>query len=115
MFELLGIRHAGVAAELLRRFEEVSGIAALDDLLDEKRVRNSSRASDARPGTLTVRRTRPAFFDRIELFQPARRGRWRTGTSPRDRSVSAAAGTGRHRPRAVGHPNGVDPGARRRV
>jgi uncharacterized protein with NAD-binding domain and iron-sulfur cluster len=38
LFELLGIRHAGVAAELLRRFEEVSGIAALDDFLDDVRV-----------------------------------------------------------------------------
>jgi len=38
LFELLGIRHARVAAELLRRFEEVSGIAALDDLLDEVRA-----------------------------------------------------------------------------
>jgi uncharacterized protein with NAD-binding domain and iron-sulfur cluster len=38
LFELLGIRHAGTAAELLRRFEEISGLAALDDLLDEIRV-----------------------------------------------------------------------------
>jgi uncharacterized protein with NAD-binding domain and iron-sulfur cluster len=38
LFELLGIRQAGVAAELLRRFEEASGIAALDDLLDEVRA-----------------------------------------------------------------------------
>ena len=38
VFELLGIRHAGVAAELLRRFEEVSGIAALDDRLDDIRI-----------------------------------------------------------------------------
>jgi uncharacterized protein with NAD-binding domain and iron-sulfur cluster len=38
LFELLGIRHAGIAAELLRRFEEVSGIAALDDLLDQVRA-----------------------------------------------------------------------------
>jgi len=38
LFELLGIRHARVAAEVLRRFEEVSGIAALDDLLDEIRA-----------------------------------------------------------------------------
>jgi uncharacterized protein with NAD-binding domain and iron-sulfur cluster len=38
LFELLGIRNAGVAAELLRRFEEVSGIAALDDRLDEVQV-----------------------------------------------------------------------------
>jgi hypothetical protein len=38
VFELLGIRNAGMAAELLRRFSEVSGIAALDDLLDELRA-----------------------------------------------------------------------------
>jgi hypothetical protein len=38
LFETLGIRHAGVAAELLRRFEEVSGLAALDDHLDEIRI-----------------------------------------------------------------------------
>jgi 15-cis-phytoene desaturase len=38
LFELLGIRHAGAAAEVLRRFEEVSGIAALDDHLDEIRL-----------------------------------------------------------------------------
>jgi uncharacterized protein with NAD-binding domain and iron-sulfur cluster len=38
LFVLLGIRHAGAAAELLRRFEEVSGIAALDDVLDEIRI-----------------------------------------------------------------------------
>jgi hypothetical protein len=38
LFDLLGIRHAGVAAELLRRFEEVSGLAALDDHLDEIRI-----------------------------------------------------------------------------
>jgi uncharacterized protein with NAD-binding domain and iron-sulfur cluster len=38
LFELLGIRHAGVATELLRRFEEVSGLAALDDDLDEMRI-----------------------------------------------------------------------------
>jgi uncharacterized protein with NAD-binding domain and iron-sulfur cluster len=38
LFELLGIRHAGVAAEVLRRFEEVSGLAALDDRLDEIRI-----------------------------------------------------------------------------
>jgi uncharacterized protein with NAD-binding domain and iron-sulfur cluster len=38
VFELLGIRNAGVAAELLRRFEEVSGLAALDDLLDDVRA-----------------------------------------------------------------------------
>jgi len=31
VFELLGIRHAGAAAGLLRRFNEVSGIAALED------------------------------------------------------------------------------------
>jgi uncharacterized protein with NAD-binding domain and iron-sulfur cluster len=37
VFELLGIRHAGAAAKLLRRFEEVSGIAALDDLADKVR------------------------------------------------------------------------------
>jgi hypothetical protein len=36
VFELLGIASRG-AAELLRRFNEVSGIAALDDLLDEVR------------------------------------------------------------------------------
>jgi uncharacterized protein with NAD-binding domain and iron-sulfur cluster len=38
LFELLGIRHAGAAAELLRRFEEISGLAALDELLDEIRL-----------------------------------------------------------------------------
>ena len=38
LFELLGIRHAGAAAELLRRFEEISGLATLDDLLDEIRL-----------------------------------------------------------------------------
>jgi uncharacterized protein with NAD-binding domain and iron-sulfur cluster len=38
LFELLGIRHAGQAAELLRRFEEVSGLAALDERLDEVRI-----------------------------------------------------------------------------
>jgi uncharacterized protein with NAD-binding domain and iron-sulfur cluster len=38
LFELLGIRHAGAAAELLRRFEEISGLAALDDLLDDIRL-----------------------------------------------------------------------------
>jgi uncharacterized protein with NAD-binding domain and iron-sulfur cluster len=38
LFELLGIRHAGQAGELLRRFEEVSGLAALDDRLDEVRI-----------------------------------------------------------------------------
>jgi uncharacterized protein with NAD-binding domain and iron-sulfur cluster len=38
LFELLGIRQAGVAAELLRRFEEASGLAALDDRLDEIRI-----------------------------------------------------------------------------
>jgi uncharacterized protein with NAD-binding domain and iron-sulfur cluster len=38
LFELLGIRHAGAAAELLRRFEDVSGLAALDDRLDEVRL-----------------------------------------------------------------------------
>jgi 15-cis-phytoene desaturase len=38
VFDVLGIRHAGVAAELLRRFEDVSGIAALDDLLDDVRA-----------------------------------------------------------------------------
>ena len=38
LFDVLGIRHAGVAAELLRRFEEVSGLAALDDRLDEIRI-----------------------------------------------------------------------------
>jgi hypothetical protein len=38
LFELLGIRHAGAAAELLRRFEEISGLAALDDRLDEIRI-----------------------------------------------------------------------------
>jgi uncharacterized protein with NAD-binding domain and iron-sulfur cluster len=38
LFELLGVRHAGAAADLLRRFEEVSGIAALDDRLDEVRL-----------------------------------------------------------------------------
>jgi uncharacterized protein with NAD-binding domain and iron-sulfur cluster len=35
LFELLGIRNAGAAAALLRRFEEISGLAALDDLLDD--------------------------------------------------------------------------------
>src|SRR5262245_11922127 len=38
VFELLGIRNAGPAAELLRRFHDVSGIAALDDLLDQVRA-----------------------------------------------------------------------------
>jgi uncharacterized protein with NAD-binding domain and iron-sulfur cluster len=38
VFERLGIRHARVAAELLRHFEDVSGIAALDDLLDQVRA-----------------------------------------------------------------------------
>ena len=38
LFELLGIRHAGAAAELLRRFEDISGLAALDDRLDEIRL-----------------------------------------------------------------------------
>jgi uncharacterized protein with NAD-binding domain and iron-sulfur cluster len=38
LFELLGIQNAGVAAELLRRFEEASGLAALDDRLDEIRL-----------------------------------------------------------------------------
>jgi uncharacterized protein with NAD-binding domain and iron-sulfur cluster len=38
IFELLGIRHAGVAAEVLRHFEQTSGIAALDDLLDQVRA-----------------------------------------------------------------------------
>jgi uncharacterized protein with NAD-binding domain and iron-sulfur cluster len=38
LFELLGIRNAGMAAELLRRFEDVSGLAALDDRLDEIRI-----------------------------------------------------------------------------
>jgi 15-cis-phytoene desaturase len=38
VFELLGIRHAGAAAGLLRRFNEVSGIAALDDHVDELRA-----------------------------------------------------------------------------
>jgi Flavin containing amine oxidoreductase len=38
VFELLGIRNARPAAELLRRFHEVSGIAALDDLLDQVRA-----------------------------------------------------------------------------
>ena len=38
VFELLGIRHAGAAAGLLRRFNEVSGIAALDDRVDELRA-----------------------------------------------------------------------------
>jgi hypothetical protein len=38
LFELLGIRNAGVAADLLRRFEDVSGLAALDDRLDEIRI-----------------------------------------------------------------------------
>jgi 15-cis-phytoene desaturase len=38
VFELLGIRHAGAAARLLRRFNEVSGIAALDDRIDELRA-----------------------------------------------------------------------------
>jgi uncharacterized protein with NAD-binding domain and iron-sulfur cluster len=38
LFELLGIRRAGVAAELLRRFEEVSGLAALDDRFDDTRL-----------------------------------------------------------------------------
>jgi uncharacterized protein with NAD-binding domain and iron-sulfur cluster len=43
VFELLGIRHAGAAAELLRRFNEVSGLAALDDLLDDVRVTETIR------------------------------------------------------------------------
>jgi uncharacterized protein with NAD-binding domain and iron-sulfur cluster len=38
VFELLGIRRAGVAAALLRRFNELSGIAALDDRLDDLRA-----------------------------------------------------------------------------
>jgi uncharacterized protein with NAD-binding domain and iron-sulfur cluster len=38
IFEQLGIRHAGVAAEMLRHFEQVSGIAALDDVLDQVRA-----------------------------------------------------------------------------
>jgi len=38
IFELLGIRDAGTAATLLRHFEEVSGIAALDDHLDQIRI-----------------------------------------------------------------------------
>jgi hypothetical protein len=38
VFELLGIRNARPAAELLRRFHGVSGIAALEDLLDQVRA-----------------------------------------------------------------------------
>jgi 15-cis-phytoene desaturase len=37
VFELFGIRHAGAAAALLRRFSEMSGLAALDDRIDELR------------------------------------------------------------------------------
>jgi hypothetical protein len=47
---LLGIRHAGVAAELLRRFEELSGLAALDDRLDEIRITRIIERFGARLG-----------------------------------------------------------------
>jgi 15-cis-phytoene desaturase len=50
LFDLLGIRHAGVAAELLRRFDEASGIAALDDLLDEVRATQIIASVSARLG-----------------------------------------------------------------
>ena len=39
------LRHAGVAAELLRRFEKVSGLAALEDRLDEIRMTQIMGAS----------------------------------------------------------------------
>jgi uncharacterized protein with NAD-binding domain and iron-sulfur cluster len=38
LFQLLGIRHAAQAADLLRRFAEFTGIAKIDDLLDEVRA-----------------------------------------------------------------------------
>jgi uncharacterized protein with NAD-binding domain and iron-sulfur cluster len=54
VFELLGIRHAGVAAELLRHFEQVSGIAALDDLLDQVRATRIIAAICTRLGVSKV-------------------------------------------------------------
>jgi len=50
VFELLGIRHAGVAAKLLRRFEDVSGIAALDDLVDKVRATEIIKSVQTRLG-----------------------------------------------------------------
>jgi hypothetical protein len=50
VFELLGIRHAGAAAVLLRRFNEVSGIAALDDRVDELRATDIIKSVRTRLG-----------------------------------------------------------------
>ena len=38
LFELMGIRRAAQAADLLRRFAAFTGISKLDDLLDEIRA-----------------------------------------------------------------------------
>jgi 15-cis-phytoene desaturase len=57
VFELLGIRHAGVAAELLRHFEQVSGIAALDDLLDQARATQIIATVCTRLGLSTTLKT----------------------------------------------------------
>lgn len=38
LFELAGIRHAFVAADYLRRFQVITGIEALDDVLDELKI-----------------------------------------------------------------------------
>ena len=38
LFELLGIRHAAQAADLLRRFTAFTGISKIDDFVDEVHV-----------------------------------------------------------------------------
>ncbi|MGE3546008.1 MAG: FAD-dependent oxidoreductase, partial [Kofleriaceae bacterium] len=38
LFELMGIRRAAQAADLVRRFSELTGLSVVDDLIDEVRV-----------------------------------------------------------------------------
>ncbi len=50
LFELLGIRRANNAMDLLRRFRAVTGIDALDDILDQVRASDALRGLLARLG-----------------------------------------------------------------
>ncbi|HEY6038189.1 MAG TPA: hypothetical protein VIV58_28100, partial [Kofleriaceae bacterium] len=50
LFELMGIRRAAQAADLLRRFAAFTGITKLDDLLDEVRATSIIKGILARLG-----------------------------------------------------------------
>ena len=50
LFELMGIRRAAQAADLLRRFSAFTGLSRIDDLLDEVRATSIIRGLLSRLG-----------------------------------------------------------------